>query len=417
MLIPYRIKMPTREPPIVNIAIVAVCIVVFLLMMFGLVPRVIVDSLVLFRWNTIGLISHQFLHAGLFHLVFNMVFLWIFGNAVCGMIGNLAYLPVFLAPGVFGGLAHLVLKDGMLVGASGAISGIIAFAFVLAPTSRVNCLFYGGLFGGIFAVNAFWLIAFWFARDIWFAFFATETQVAHFAHIGGFVTGLIAAMSVVKAGLIEKEEDDPPTLLECLEKKEQTAGEESPPARSRLATLDFSFSSPSWLRWCVSLPLLLGYPYLHIKNKFDAPWLMLVGAIQIGPDIANWFGNMAGGLLWPHDEGKPTPIYCIPENLAGEGKFAEAEAEYEEIMRQFPHETKPHTDLIDIALHRMDDTELAEKFYRNGMQMLKKAEGKRELTFAYEGALALHNARKKREQHLIPLTLKKPDEPGKQEHD
>lgn len=376
-----------------NLILIGICILVFAGQATGGMHPQASHLMLLFRWNPAGLIGHTFMHGDIFHLVFNMIFLWLFGNAVCSRVGNLAFLPIFLAAGVAGGIAHLITSRHPLVGASGAISGIIAFAMVLSPTSRVSCLFLGGLFGGIFTVNGFWLTLFWFARDVLSAFFVHGSIVAYWAHVGGFLAGGLMALGFLRLNLIGVTEDDGLTLPECLRSRRRAQEDASGiPERAPLASLDATFSSPPWLRWTVGLSLLFMYPLLNRKLNFDAPWLMLAGAVQIAPDIAGFFGDMAGGILWRHHAGKPTPIYGIAEKLTGEGRYVEAEAEYDKIMAEFPNETKPHLDLIDIAFKRLNDPRLAEQFYQRGIARLPTEEGRAWLAESYQRALQQHRS-------------------------
>ena len=138
---------------------------------------------------------------------------------------------------------------------------------------------------------------------------------------------------------------------------------------------------------------------------------MLIGAVQIAPDIADFFGNLAGGLFWKHEEGPPTPIYGPAERFAGEGKYVEAEAEYEAIIEEFPDETKPHIDLIDIAFKRLDNPTLAQQFYERGMKKLRQEEDRQVLADAYGRALELHFQPKTTVRRVISLNRDKADGP------
>jgi membrane associated rhomboid family serine protease len=162
----------------------------------------------------VGLIGHQFIHAGLWHLLFNMLYLWVFGNAVCEKLGNWVYAGVFLLTGVWAGSLHILLDGSPAVGASGAINGIIGVYLVLYPVNRVNCFYWFVFRGGAFDISGFWLILFWFAIDAWASFSGAATGVGHWAHVGGFVSGLALGVLILKSGLVKMANYDNPTILD-----------------------------------------------------------------------------------------------------------------------------------------------------------------------------------------------------------
>lgn len=135
------------------------------------------------------------------------------------------------------------------------------------------------------------------------------------------------------------------------------------------------------IRWCLGIPLLLfSYPHLGLSG----PFLMLLGVLLIAPDITAYLSGFAGNILWSHCEGESKPLYGIPESLVAKGKYAEAEQEYEKIVQKFPAEVKPHIDMINIAVTRLDDGELAKKLYQRGMSILQDSASQETLTRMYE---------------------------------
>jgi membrane associated rhomboid family serine protease len=165
-----------------------------------------------------------FLHAGFFHLLFNMVFLWIFGNAICSNIGNLKYTILFLATGVFATALHRSFNSTPVVGASGAIMGIVGFFLALYPFNKVNVLMvlwmiFRPLFHN-FQVASYILILFWFGGDVLGAALG-RGNVAYWAHIGGFIAGVTAGLAALQFKLIHMTEFDNITLLDKLKGKER----------------------------------------------------------------------------------------------------------------------------------------------------------------------------------------------------
>lgn len=144
------------------------------------------------------LLTCMFLHSGFMHLFGNMLFLWIYGDNVERQLGGLAYLLWYLATGVAATLTHSLFfsSSGIpLVGASGAISGVLGFYFVWFPRNTVRMLaFLPPFLMQVFEVPARWVLGFYLLVDNLLPFlFAGESGVANGAHIGGFVAGGLVA--------------------------------------------------------------------------------------------------------------------------------------------------------------------------------------------------------------------------------
>ncbi|MGE3874459.1 MAG: rhomboid family intramembrane serine protease [Parvibaculaceae bacterium] len=139
------------------------------------------------------LITYQFLHGGWMHLITNMLFLWVFADNVEDAFGHFGFLIFYLLCGIAAGVLHTLVMSrspAPLIGASGAVSGVLASYLLLYPKARVWIL----LFLRIpLPISAFWALSGWFALQIVSAFIARENdmEVAWWAHIGGFLTGLI----------------------------------------------------------------------------------------------------------------------------------------------------------------------------------------------------------------------------------
>ena len=143
------------------------------------------------------LITSMFLHANLLHVGGNMLFLWIFGNNVEDKLGELKYLIVYFASGIAGSLLQIFITPDStipMLGASGAISGLLAAYVLYFPRARI-LTFVVPFF--IFTLPAFVFIGYWIALQALNAFLnigAIGGGVAFFAHVGGFTTGLILAL-------------------------------------------------------------------------------------------------------------------------------------------------------------------------------------------------------------------------------
>lgn len=139
------------------------------------------------------LITYQFLHGGWMHLLSNMAFLWVFADNIEDAFGHFGFLLFYLLCGIAAGLLHTLMQPDSgapLIGASGAVSGVLASYLLLYPKARVWIL----LFMRIpLPISAFWALSGWFALQLISIFVSSgdELQVAWWAHIGGFLAGLI----------------------------------------------------------------------------------------------------------------------------------------------------------------------------------------------------------------------------------
>lgn len=146
------------------------------------------------------LLSSMFLHSGYLHIGGNTLFLFVFGGNIEARFGRSRYLASYLACGFAGGLAVFVTAQAAgppniytpTIGASGAISGVMAAYLVLFPKTRIITIV--GYF--IVAIRAFWFIGVWFALQVLFQLGGIDTGVAYAAHIGGFTLGLVLAAIV-----------------------------------------------------------------------------------------------------------------------------------------------------------------------------------------------------------------------------
>src|SRR5262249_17307109 len=215
MLIPLKDLNPHRSSPIVNTGLILCNVAVFIYEL-SLPPQAFKYFLMsnatipahLLAWTNghghlqaafLPLLTSMFLHSGFAHILGNMLFLWIFGDNVEDFFGHIGYLVFYLACGVASGLVHIAfnLHSSLpAVGASGAISGVLGAYILLYPTNRILTLIL------IFLVPlpAFIILGYWFVLQ--FAagissFGASATGgVAWWAHIGGFLVGLLITLAV-----------------------------------------------------------------------------------------------------------------------------------------------------------------------------------------------------------------------------
>jgi membrane associated rhomboid family serine protease len=159
-------------------------------------------------WHT--LLTSMFLHGGWFHLIGNMWFLWVFGNNVEDSMGHIRYFVFYVLCGLAAAAAQIVVNPAStipMVGASGAISGIMGAYIVLYPKVRVHMLIFLGFFITTVAVPAWVMLGYWFLLQILGGLpsLAKESGgVAFWAHAGGFVAGMVFIWVFRKRSLVAR---------------------------------------------------------------------------------------------------------------------------------------------------------------------------------------------------------------------
>jgi membrane associated rhomboid family serine protease len=169
---------------------------------FGLVPA---------RFSFIDSVISTFLHAGIFHLIGNMIFLYMFGPGVEDVVGPFMFVLLYLILAVISDscYAWMNLQSTLpVVGASGAVSGILGVFLVFFPNVKVNLFLAAdseASASGPFLMNAFWAIGFWFAGQLLWAILALAlpTHVAYAAHVGGLIGGVILGLLLKAAGFLD----------------------------------------------------------------------------------------------------------------------------------------------------------------------------------------------------------------------
>ena len=148
--------------------------------------------------NILTLVTSMFLHGGIIHLLGNMLYLWIFGDNIEALMGHGRFLFFYLCCGLVATLSHIISDPNStipMVGASGAISGVLGAYFLRFPRAKVHVLIFIFFFIRVIRVSALFVLGFWFVMQVLSGFgslgFQSGGGVAWFAHIGGFVTGMV----------------------------------------------------------------------------------------------------------------------------------------------------------------------------------------------------------------------------------
>lgn len=207
-MIPIRDENPTHTFPIITYLLIALNILVFVFQtlmggsnesfvyQFALIPVELTSTFSL--ENISNIFSSMFMHAGLAHIGGNMLYLWIFGDNVEDRLGSVRYLIFYILGGLIASLAHVItnpLSQVPTVGASGAIAAVLGAYLVLYPRQRVLTLIPLGFFLRLTMLPASLVLGVWFLLQFFQGVMTIGGPdvggVAFWAHIGGFVSGVL----------------------------------------------------------------------------------------------------------------------------------------------------------------------------------------------------------------------------------
>jgi membrane associated rhomboid family serine protease len=210
-MIPYKDDNPTRTFPFITISFIALNTFVFLLQItypsgmkeiaysYGAIPSYILT----FETNQpvhpiLTVFTSMFMHGGLFHLAGNMLYLWIFGNNIEDRLGHLRFIIFYIFCGVVAAYAHAITNSDStipMIGASGAVSGILGAYLLLFPKAGIYTIIFLGFFITTVKIPALIVIGFWaiiqFINGLIITRLHEGAGVAWFAHLGGFLIGLV----------------------------------------------------------------------------------------------------------------------------------------------------------------------------------------------------------------------------------
>lgn len=218
-MIPIRDSIKSKHFPKVNLALIIASVLVFLyelaldqyglqqfVMKYGAIPDRIISAGG--RLDTIlPLFTAMFIHGGWLHLLGNMLFLWIFGDNVEDRLGSVRYLLFYLATGLAGFMAQMAaspVSSSPMIGASGAIAGVMGAYILMFPRSKIIALVPIFFFFTFIEVPAFLFLILWFGLQLLNGVAGIGTQgnlVAWWAHVGGFLTGLVGAV-MMRSGMV-----------------------------------------------------------------------------------------------------------------------------------------------------------------------------------------------------------------------
>ena len=211
---PFADENPTTKKPIVSWSIIFICSLIFLnyvfeqeyikeqiFLSFGMIPAILfghseLSSSLKVVPAFISIITSMFLHGGWMHLIGNMTYLYIFGDNVEETLGKTKFIIFYLLTGGFAALSQSILDTNStipMIGASGAIAGVLGAYLVLFPKAKIKVFFWFIIFFKVFKIRAFIVLGGWIFIQF-LSFSGNDLNsggVAYAAHIGGFISGVI----------------------------------------------------------------------------------------------------------------------------------------------------------------------------------------------------------------------------------
>jgi len=207
-MIPLKDDNPTANKPIVTYFIISLCVLIFLIQLgsqtyksgqlfysYGLIPSVLMGhkQLPMDLYAIPGLLTiftSMFMHGGFMHLAGNMLYMWIFADNIEDSLGPTKFLIFYLLAGIGAAMTQVLFdvhSQVPMVGASGAIGGILGAYLINHPNAKVLVLIPFGFFSQLLKIKALYVLGFWFILQ----FISSGGGVAYAAHIGGFISGII----------------------------------------------------------------------------------------------------------------------------------------------------------------------------------------------------------------------------------
>jgi membrane associated rhomboid family serine protease len=202
-MIPLKDENPTKKFPILTLLFLALNVIVFIYgVNLPVHPSILYEDYALIPYQLVHhplkssptLYTSMFLHAGIGHLGGNMLYLWIFGNNIEAVLGKFRFILFYFVCGAIAALGHIATDMNSqvpMVGASGAISGILGAYLILFPFARIKTFIFLGIYWTIARVPAIALLLIWIGLQIWNSVATGTGETAWFAHIGGFIAGIL----------------------------------------------------------------------------------------------------------------------------------------------------------------------------------------------------------------------------------
>ena len=217
-MIPLKDDAPCYTFPFVTLSIIAINILVYIYQLtlgYGgeelfiyrtaAIPYEVTHFVDIFPAGVVRppftIFTAMFVHEGILHLGGNMLYLWIFGDNIEDRLGRAGFVIFYLGTGLAASLTHIMLSPDSkvpMIGASGAVAGVLGAYFILYPRAKVHTLVFLIVFVTVIKISALYFLGFWFLMQIFSSAFGGG--IAWFAHIGGFIAGALAVKLMPPGG-------------------------------------------------------------------------------------------------------------------------------------------------------------------------------------------------------------------------
>jgi membrane associated rhomboid family serine protease len=348
MLFPLGNDRPLRRPTLVTPVLVGTNVVVYLvqLVMARADPeryeRFLRETWIWGQdFNWWGLVTSAFLHADShpWHIIGNMLFLWVFGPNIEDRLGRVGFCVFYLLGAAASGGVHALLSDDPAIGASGAVAACTGAFLVLFPRTQVKCIMLLG-YVGVVNVPAWWFIVLAIAWDVLLQSSGAQTGVAHAAHLGGTVYGMTVAMVLLWLKVLPREPFDLFTMGRQAIRRRQfkEASVQAAEANKR--------------RWAKSKDEgsteesdALATARAEVSKLIGKEDLAAAATAYRG--LADRFGDRPGATVLSRG-----PQYHLANWLYGQGRFVDAAYAYDRFLEGYPKDSEaPQVRLILGLIH------------------------------------------------------------------
>lgn len=345
MLIPIRTETPIRRTPRVNYALIAANVLLFFTLGMaaeGTQLHRFSDQYFALNSSSPALyqfVTYQFMHGDIMHLLGNMLFLWVFGNSVNAKMGDVAYLLFYLGAGIFSAAGYIMMSGGgySLIGASGSISGVTTAYLALFPRSRIKVLLVFFLIQ-LFELPAMFMII--LKIIVWDNIIAPglggPSNVAHSAHLAGYLYGFVVAMSMLALRGLPRDQFDMLALWKRYRQRREMRRAMADPAAAARAQYG-SVANIPMARRATILPGGRTPPQQDKSAEMRQTIIdhIVSGNLTAAADIYQELLNLDADQTLPLNQ-----QLALARHYYEQRKFAQAVAAFEKFARAYPHATE-----------------------------------------------------------------------------
>ncbi|HVX85560.1 MAG TPA: rhomboid family intramembrane serine protease [Phycisphaerae bacterium] len=280
-------------------------------------------------------ITYQFLHENFTHILFNMLFLWVFGNNLNEKLGNIAYLLFYLTGGVLAGCGQLLTSSAPTLGASGAISAVTGLFFVLLPRTNIRMFIFFFVYVDVWEIPSMYFILFKVGQDVIEPLLG-PSNVAHMAHISGTAAGVVIGLVLLLGGLVQRDHYDLLAMINRYRRRKQY--------ESLVSHGYDPFAAAGGGKGSPGLPVAPVHENPRVAALRDEI-TMLIRNHQL-PEAAGKYIELRA--LDPRQILTPQDQLDIANQLMSEQRYSVAAAAYEDYLRAYPK--RPQHEQITLVL-------------------------------------------------------------------